>query len=109
MHRREEATPFGHGVAQFGQFGRTAMPFVWILPLVGAGVAAFQLYRGLQFGWHADTAGIALCWAVIPYVAARAIDGILCCSWRDRMLSAVSQEPKSATLAAQGTAGREMR
>jgi hypothetical protein len=61
------------------------MRAVWILPLLGSLFAGFQfldaLLSPMSAPQQAAAAAMALCWAVPPYVFARAVEGLVS-AWR---------------------------
>lgn len=56
------------------------MRAVWILPLLGSLFAGFQfldaLLSPMSAPQQAAAAAMAMCWAVLPYVFARAVEGL---------------------------------
>lgn len=67
------------------------MFFLWLVSLLGAGFGLIVL-AGLQHATSAPqqaaVAAVAVAVAIIPYVAARAIEGMLTDAWRKKMLAA---------------------
>ncbi|MGC2493272.1 hypothetical protein [Candidatus Binatus sp.] len=56
------------------------MRAVWILPLLGSLIAGFEFFNSLISATSAPQqaagAAMAMCWAVLPYVFARAAEGL---------------------------------
>jgi hypothetical protein len=56
------------------------MEVVWILPLLGSLIAGFEFLDTLTAATSAPQqaagAAMAMCWAVLPYVFARAVEGL---------------------------------
>ena len=67
------------------------MVFVWLVSLLGAGfglVVLADLQHATSAPQQAAVAAVAVAVAIIPYVTARAIEGMLTSSWRKKMLAA---------------------
>ena len=78
------------------------MVFVWIIPLLGVAVGGVLMHDAIRYSTTAPEqaagAALALCCAVLPYVVARAIEGIVLTSWRAKVLAALKMFPTTPTL-----------
>lgn len=56
------------------------MQIVWIFPLLGSLIATLDFFTSLGTAnsapQQAAAAAMALCWAVLPYIFARAVEGL---------------------------------
>ena len=71
------------------------MALIWIIPLLGVAAGGFELYSTMRLATSAPQqaagAAMSLCYVVLPYVFARALEGIAIASWRVDMLAATSR------------------
>jgi hypothetical protein len=72
------------------------LAFFWLCTLIGIAIGALQ-FAAVMVGsggapQQAAGAAMALCWAVIPYVFTRAVEGFYTSDWRSKMLK-IAQGP----------------
>lgn len=71
------------------------LAFFWLCTLLGVLVGGLTFF-GMMMGatgapQQSAGAAMALCWAVIPYVFTRAIEGFYTSDWRTKMLKATEK------------------
>jgi hypothetical protein len=66
------------------------MPVLWMIALLSAAAGGFELFNTMALAKSAPQqaagAGMALAYAVIPYIAVRAIEGMMTSTWRRDVL-----------------------
>lgn len=73
------------------------LAFFWLCTLIGVAIGALQFAMTMTASagapQQAAGAAMALCFAVIPYVFTRAIEGFYTSDWRSKMLKAAEGPP----------------